>query len=220
MTQVRFIGDIHGKWGGYKKIIKSAPAAVSLQLGDFGVGFYKPYSDPLELLGQNPPHSAMAKGSHYFIRGNHDNPSVCATHPFWVKDGTYAPLKGVEGVVFCVGGATSIDAVYRTTGYTWWEDEELSYAQWMGVISDYEVLKPNIVATHDLPESACAAVMRNLYAYPNHSRTRQALDNLLDIHKPAVWVHGHWHVSYRQVYRGVEFIGVGEGHHLDLECSA
>lgn len=221
MTTVRFIGDVHGKWDRYKKLIKHSPQGTSLQLGDFGVGFYKPYSDPLELMGQNPPYSTMAKGSNYFIRGNHDNPFVCANHSFWVKDGAYAPLKDAEGEVFCVGGAASIDVVYRTKDYTWWEEEELSYAQFMDVISAYETLKPDIVATHDLPESACQVIMGmgglKKYTHPETSRTRQALDNLLDMHKPAVWLHGHWHVSYRKVYRGVEFIGVGECEHIDLE---
>lgn len=219
MTLVRFIGDVHGKWKRYRKVIKSSQG-VSLQLGDFGVGFYEPYSDPPMAIGGNPPHSSMEKGSHFFLRGNHDNPYICANHPFWVRDGEYAPLRGFEKQVWCVGGATSIDSCYRTPDYTWWEEEELSYAQWMGVMDKYEVEKPSIVATHDLPESAAQFIMGThglkQYSYRDNSRTRQALDNLLDMHKPAVWLHGHWHVTHRTMYKGVEFIGLAECDYLDL----
>jgi predicted phosphodiesterase len=218
MTTVRFIGDTHGHWKRYKKLIKAAPEGVSLQLGDFGVGFYEPYSEPPRLIGGSAPYDTMAAGSHYFIRGNHDNPAICAKHPFWVPDGTYAP-NAPE--VFCVGGASSIDQAYRVPGYTWWEDEELSYGEWLKVMDVWEAEKPDIVATHELPESACQIIMGmsglRQYTYPETSRTRQALDNLLDIHRPSVLIHGHWHVSYRKVIKGTEFIGLGECAHLDLE---
>jgi predicted phosphodiesterase len=214
MTIVRFIGDVHGAMKKYKKIIKSAPENVSLQLGDFGVGFYRPYTDIR--MGQNPPYDYMAAGKHYFIRGNHDNPGVCAKHPFWVKDGTYAP--NVPDV-FCIGGATSIDREYRTEGYTWWEGEELSYGEWLRVMDTWEKEKPDIVATHDVPDEVVRAVVapRAGYTHFYKSRTCQALQSLFDIHRPAICLHGHHHISYRQVYKGTEFIGVGECDYIDLE---
>jgi predicted phosphodiesterase len=219
MTLVRFIGDTHGKWKRYKKLIKSAPEGVSLQLGDFGVGFYEPYSEPPRLIGGAPPYDTMASGSHYFIRGNHDNPGVCAKHPFWVRDGMYADLMGAEGQVFCIGGATSIDREWRAPGYTWWEDEELSYKNWNIILDLYEQAKPDIVATHDVPERVVRAIIapRARYTHFYKSMTCQALDNLFEIHRPAVYLHGHHHISYRQVYRGTEFIGLGELDYIDLE---
>lgn len=219
MTIVRFIGDTHGKWARYKKLIKKAPDGVSLQLGDFGVGFYEPYSEPPRLIGGSPPHSHMASGSHLFIRGNHDNPGVCSKHPFWVRDGTYADLKGAEGQVFCIGGATSIDREWRAPGYTWWEDEELSYKNWNMVLDLYEQAKPDIVVTHEVPDCVVRRVIapRARYTHFYKSRTCQALDNLFEIHRPAVWLHGHHHITYREVYRTTEFIGLGECAYIDLE---
>lgn len=216
MTLVRFIGDTHGGWKKYKKLIKSSPEAVSLQLGDFGIGFYHPYTT--KLMGGNPPHDSMARGCHLFIRGNHDNPGHCATHPSWVPDGTYAPLKGAEGEVFCIGGATSIDQEYRVPGYTWWEGEELGYGEWLRVMDVWEKEKPDILATHDVPEEVVVAIIAPKAGYGRlyPSRTCQALQNLFEIHRPAICLHGHHHISYRQVYKGTEFIGVGERDYIDL----
>ena len=214
MTLIRFIGDIHGSMKKYKKLIKSSPEGISLQLGDFGVGFYYPYTT--KLMGQNPPFDTMARGSHYFIRGNHDNQTVCKQHKFWVEDGTYAP-NAPE--VFCIGGATSIDREYRSEGYTWWEDEELSYREWLRIMDIYERVRPDIVATHDAPEDVVKGVIGPMANYLTNypSRNSSALQNLFEIHRPAVWLHGHHHISYRKVYRGVEFIGVGACEYIDLE---
>jgi calcineurin-like phosphoesterase family protein len=105
---IRFIGDVHGHWHRYKKRIKDVE--TSIQVGDFGVGFYTPYTD--KLVGGNPPYDHMCKGNHRFIRGNHDNPSFCKKHPFWIPDGTM-----IHDKIFCVGGAASIDRHHRTEGY-------------------------------------------------------------------------------------------------------
>jgi len=64
---IRFIGDVHGKYRPYKRAIAGVPR--SIQVGDMGVGFRRTsparYGDP----SANPPHYAMARGDHRFIRG-------------------------------------------------------------------------------------------------------------------------------------------------------
>lgn len=209
--KITFIGDVHGKWGPYRKLIKDKER--SLQVGDFGVGFINPVT-----LKQyaNPPYTQMAKGEHFFIRGNHDNPSVCARHPFWIRDGSIAFGRND---IFCIGGALSIDSHARTEGYDWWPDEELSYKELCAIMDSYEKAKPKVVVTHDCPESIIAKVCysKGMYMSPLKSRTARCLDNLLDIHKPDVWVHGHWHMDYHTVIGGVEFIGLGELTALELD---
>lgn len=72
MKSIRFIGDVHGNWKRYKKIINDCD--TSIQVGDFGVGFI---SKITEQVHSNPPYDHMKRGDHRFIRGNHDNPNVC-----------------------------------------------------------------------------------------------------------------------------------------------
>lgn len=209
--QIRFIGDVHCHWDKYKKLIKGCDR--SLQVGDFGVGFInsvteKPYS--------SPPHDHMSKGEHFFIRGNHDNPSACKRHPFWVKDG--GSVFGRDDI-FCVGGAFSIDKNRRTENYDWWHDEELIYGQLCNIMDTYELVKPKIVVSHECPDSVISRVCqeKGIHKYDIPSVTRRCFDNMLEIHKPDLWIHGHWHISAHTVYQGVEFIALGELDYVDLD---
>jgi calcineurin-like phosphoesterase family protein len=205
---IRFIGDVHGKWTQYKKLIKDVPR--SIQVGDFGIGFYNPRTETYS----RPPHDAMAKGDHKFIRGNHDNPSQCHTHPYWLADGSL-----IDDKIFCIGGALSIDKHLRTEGWDWWADEELCYSEFLKLIQTYEEAKPRVVVSHECPDTVMSHVLssKGKYKYDIPSITRQFFDNLMHVHKPDLWIHGHWHLSHHTIYDGVEFIGLGELSYVDLE---
>lgn len=209
--KIRFIGDVHGKFTRYKKLIKECDR--SLQVGDFGVGFYNRTTDRSCI---NPPFDAMSKGQHYFIRGNHDNPGVCKRHKFWVKDGGSA--FGRDDI-FCVGGAVSIDKDRRLEGYEWWPDEELSYNELCRIMDIYELVKPAVVVSHECPETVVSHLVhsRGLFKLDIPCTTRKCFDNMLEIHKPDVWIHGHWHFDHHTVFDGVEYIGLGELSHVDLD---
>jgi hypothetical protein len=210
MTSLRFIGDVHGKWTRYSKLIEDCPR--SLQVGDFGVGFHSRRGHPVT----NSPNDLMSKGEHRFIRGNHDNPGFCRTHPFWVPDGETS-----HGKVFCVGGAVSIDKDYRTEGIDWWPDEELSYGELCQVLDRYEAEKPSVVVSHEAPDCLVDRICRagGFRKLDVSSATRKMFDNMLDIHKPDLWIHGHWHVDHHTVLSGVEFIGLGELSFVDIDLS-
>ena len=208
---IRFIGDVHGKFTRYRKLIRGVDN--SIQVGDFGVGFRNTTTD--KECG-NPPFDAMAKGQHLFIRGNHDNPSACKRHPFWIRDGGSA--FGRDDI-FCVGGASSIDKHRRVENYDWWHDEELSYGQLCNVMDIYEIVKPRIVVSHECPESVICRITheRGIVKYDYPCTTRKCFDNMLEIHKPDLWVHGHWHLSSHIVHKGVEIISLGELEYVDLD---
>jgi hypothetical protein len=40
---------------------------------------------------------------------------------------------------------------------------------------------------------------------------------MLEIHKPDLWIHGHWHWNYWMIHQGVQFIGLGELSYVDLD---
>src|SRR5687767_13552182 len=105
---IRFIGDVHGKFEQYKRLIKDT--TNSIQVGDMGVGFLKTSGPRVGEETGNPPHYAMVRGNHRFIRGNHDSPAACSRHSQFIKDGT------VEGNMMFVGGALSVDKHLRQEG--------------------------------------------------------------------------------------------------------
>lgn len=204
---MRFIGDVHGKYRRYRELIRDIPA--SIQVGDMGVGFRDPRTWD---YSANPPFDAMSEGEHFFIRGNHDNPHVCRQQKFWIPDGTF------HKDVFCVGGGLSIDRHMRTEGFTWWPEEELSMKEFYFVTDMFVKSKPEIVVTHDCPESIADALCKynNWTKFNDPSITRQALQSMFEQHQPKVWIFGHWHMSFDQVIEGTRFICLNELEVIDL----
>ena len=210
--KVRLIGDVHGKFKSYEKLIKDVP--VSLQLGDMGVGFKGLRGGEIVNLS-NPPYDSISKGNHRFIRGNHDNPEVCKKQDYWIPDGSC--FKGM----FCLGGAVSIDKAWRTEGLDWWPDEEASYEELQDYIDKYELIKPDIVCTHDCPESIAGELMMvfNRTKIDDGSRTRQALERMLYIHQPKEWYFGHWHTSIQFKSGNTIFQCLNELEYKDIEIN-
>lgn len=187
---MRYIGDVHGKMNGYLKAIENAPA--SIQVGDFGYGFVE---------------IPVLPSGHRQIRGNHDNPALCLESPSWIPDMT------VEGDTFFMGGAFSLDWALRKVGIDLWNDEELSYTEMMKAIDIYETARPSIMVTHDCPDEAADIIFRR---YGNGSRTSAALQAMFEVHKPDLWIFGHWHESQRKIIKGTEFICLAELETIDL----
>jgi hypothetical protein len=135
---IRFIGDTHANFRLYRAIA-TAPVETddwtnkifipSIQVGDFGMGF-------------NPAPPTLAP-EHRFIRGNHDNPQLCAEHPNWIADGSIEDLPSGAKMML-IGGALSVDREMRVEGITWWRDEELSQAALNRFCEVYGDVKPTV----------------------------------------------------------------------------
>jgi predicted phosphohydrolase len=204
------IGDIHGLWHDYREIIKTLKPKVSLQLGDFGIGFP---NNPKTLSMKDIP------GNHLYLRGNHDNPFHCRLDSNYIGD--YGIYKGdfIDGrfdKLFYLSGAWSIDQNWRVTvgpKRTWWEDEQLSQKELSDMINLYEKEKPDIVCSHDCP----TIILKEFY--PDRvipTRTAQAMDSMLDIHTPSYWFFGHHHKSWRKTINGCTFVCLNELEYLDI----
>ena len=217
--KIGFIGDVHGVWEAYERsvaVAKANGAELTLQVGDFGVGFgsaggqnpTRSFLSPHELNCRYGPYyrpyqDETTPRTDFFIRGNHDNPAVCKMNPLWVPDGS------VWNNVFCVGGALSIDASMRTLGWDFWEDEELSYQELDNIINTYAVVRPDYVVSHDCPESVAQSSYHFYDKNRFPSRTREALQAMFEIHQPKLWAYGHWHISRHMVYNNTHFVGLG-----------
>lgn len=196
------IGDVHGKWEQYANLLEMHQPERSVQLGDFGVGFFREDEGRRHAVAQ-----AMTEfgGDNRYIRGNHDNPASCQDDPFWIKDATFESDTGI----FYLGGALSIDRDYRTPGLDWWDDEELSMDELYAAIDLYEKSKPRVVLSHECPEDIVGYMMP-WYQQEFSSRTRQALGSMWSIHQPELWVFGHWHSSVTATFEGCQFTCLNE----------
>jgi hypothetical protein len=78
-------------------------------------------------------------------------------------------------------------------------------------------MKPQIVVTHECPESVSKSL------FPNHdmrrSATGNALDTMFQLHKPRLWVFGHWHTNIRRVILGTMFVCVANNDAVDIDIS-
>ena len=212
---MRVIGDIHGKIEPYLDIVHGNHD-LSIQVGDFGMGFLYPYNagrvEELHSLGYDK-----------FIRGNHDDPALCREAPGWIEDGHYDEKRDM----MCIGGAWSIDHDYRKrmmaagAATCWWEDEELTLPELVRIHAEYVYRKPSIVITHDAPQSISTRFffgegkpcgLTNQYT----TRTAQALDAMFRDHQPDIWLFGHWHHSHREKVNGTEFVCLAELEWIDI----
>ncbi len=207
---IKIIGDIHGKTGDYKRLVRSMPDGQrSIQIGDMGVGFRDVVVHDMSQ-------------DHKWFRGNHDCPEKCRKHPNYLGD--YGYLS--EDRLFWLAGAFSIDRMYRQIGVSWWQDEELSYEKLWAAIKLYEEVKPEFIISHEAPTAAAILTLTSLGLVGNYfeakkscatSRTAEALQTMFDFHKPKEWVFGHYHVSKTFDLLGTKFTCVPELGVYDLE---
>lgn len=186
------IGDVHGKHKEYLEIINTlSESDESIQLGDFGFDY----------------DCIVGKPQHKILGGNHDNYDKL---PFIHNDlGNFGQYKNI----FYVRGAQSIDKQYRIPYHSWWPTEELSYKQLDEAITLYSKLKPEIVISHTCPKS----IIPYLGGKADWgSVTEIALEQMLSIHQPLLWVFGHFHVSRNFEYERTRFICLNELETLEL----
>lgn len=179
------MGDLHAEFPQYRNIVNNTDLPT-IQVGDFGLGF----GTPPEL---NPKDR--------FIRGNHDSPLHCRDNANWIPDGHVEELCGLK--TYFIGGAYSVDKDWRTPYKNWWPDEELSYKELQDEIDRYIEIKPDLVISHDCPESVGHYIIQKhamlLGADSGHkiqSRTCHALQEMWLNHPPKIWVFGHWHLNF------------------------
>lgn len=205
------IGDIHGKYEQYYSIASQEKS--SIQLGDFG------FEEAWTKLG----YSNLNPELHKVGPGNHDPHNIIENHPFFL--GRYGQ-KIVDNIdFFWIGGALSIDMVYRVGAWmngaarTWYSNEQLNYHEMMACQTQYTLIRPRILLSH-----ACPAHIIDLLGgnkKPNimhqygwganyHDMTSQFLDFLYTLHTPEIHIFGHHHVSFHEVINGTEFICLPE----------
>lgn len=175
------IGDIHGMISEYYLPIISKLENPSIQVGDVGHGMYD------IRLPEVPK-------QHRFIRGNHDNPELCAKHPNYL--GNFGYIK--EWDLFYVSGAPTPPWALGNflLGISWWPEEELEMEDCNAALRLYEEVRPRIVVSHTCPQIAHIRIM-NIKRHATHgvNKTAALLQAMFESHAPSMWYFGHYHES-------------------------
>lgn len=190
MNKLTIIGDVHGYYERYHKIISQKERhPYTVQLGDFGFNY-----DTLKNV--DPEH-------HVFIGGNHDNYDKVLSVPNYLGDfGHMINFNGID--FFYYRGAWSIDRNYRIIGINWWENEQNTMETFEKAKKLYSDIRPDTVMTHDCPLFIVPDLLPvGSKVYEN--LTSWALQELFNIHKPKYWFFGHYHTSWNKNIDGTEF---------------
>lgn len=219
-------GDIHGE---FNDIINKICCrfeitnALVIIAGDCGFGFNKPnYYD--NVWNKNKKRLEDANVFILFVRGNHDNPHYFndeyIKYPRFMTVPDYSVISCLDKQILCVGGAISIDRMYRLqTGKdnVYWSDEPPVYnEEKMNIItSDFNITN---VITHTAP-AFCEKIDKNgLYDFavgdPNLledcMKERQVMNNIYEKLKSdnqhlESWFYGHFHSHWCDTIDGVKF---------------
>lgn len=188
-NSITILADVHGKYRRMHEIIREKDKhEYIVQIGDLGFDF--------STLDNVDPNKFK------IVSGNHDNMDKIIHIPHYLGDYGYTELNGIH--FFWYRGAYSIDRQYRTIGIDYWSDEQNNIETFMKARELYTEVKPDIVLTHDCPESI------NYHLLPPGANRYQnmtgwALDELFNIHQPKMWRFGHYHKSWRMTIKGTDF---------------
>lgn len=193
-NKITILSDVHGKYRRMHEIIREKDKhEYIVQIGDLGFDF--------STLDNVDPNKFKIVG------GNHDNYDKIIHIPHYLGDYGYTELNSIN--FFWYRGAYSIDRQYRTIGIDYWSDEENNIETFMKARELYREVKPDIVLTHDCPETIVYQMLEpNQRIYQNI--TNWALQELFNIHQPKRWFFGHHHQSRTIQYGDTKFVCLNE----------
>lgn len=210
IRMLRIIGDLHGKHDQYLHVIHNAK--YSVQLGDCGFN-YKVLEDEVD-----PDH-------HKFLKGNHDNHDAYPIH--CLPEFGYTNFGGLD--FFHVQGGFSINwKVLQLTDLidgtkSWWENEQLSYDKLVAAYEMYKLIKPDLVLTHEAPRSIVQyfsntgpLIKFGFDPEKFSTNTSEALQAMLEYHRPRRWFFGHYHVTRTKAIDGTVFQCLDELNYMDI----
>lgn len=223
------VGDCHGDDSFVAtacRVAKKYDIGTVMQVGDFGIWDHHPSG--VKFLDQLDDNAARRGVRWIFLPGNHENYDRLEEYSsrsdhvgsqFRTKENFVAIRENVlytqkvnlwewEGQTFkAVGGAVSIDKMYRKPGTSWWHQEQLTEAELEYAINLGEA---DFLFTHDCP--TYAPFGGRLKPDLDSVAHRQKIDKVVDATNAKVHFHGHMHSFYDyQNYAGGKIWG--------LECN-
>lgn len=215
---LRIIGDVHGSYNIPDYLKRARKAPYSLQLGDLAGYSY------VFLKDLNPDHHKVIAGNHDIYRK--DDPYYFRKVPNFLSDfGTWEVPN--FGEIFYVRGGYSLNKEFKEAKGLWSIEEECTIAQLNEAIQLYDNIRPKFVASHECPlrlvQYVSDPMIVHSFGYSQSiikTKTNQALDAMFNIHKPDIWVFGHYHTYFSRRIEGTHFICLNEmpekGHFIDF----
>lgn len=146
-----------------------------------------------------------------WIDGNHENFNMINEYPveYWnggkvhkISDSIIHLMRGqvfdIEGkLIFTMGGAISIDKMYRKENISWWSEEnpnEKELQEGLDILKLYNN-KVNYIITHDCSERMMYEMYSDNQIYRYSHRLNEYFDLLENTIEYDYWFFGHHHVD-------------------------
>ena len=235
-------GDIHGDIAAlvFKCCVQYGMTdTLIIVAGDCGFGFQK--SGYYENL-YNRCRDKLSKSNNWllFIRGNHDNPAYFNSQPIkhqrWMTLQDYSIVKACNRTILCVGGATSIDRIFRMMSKQYHlptpDDPLMPNVYWPNELPSFNKSRletidnqfaVDTVITHTSPSFCELSSHFGLEDWAMHDKDlmddvkyeRQVMDDIYHFlytknHPLRYWYYGHFHESWHAQIDDVMF------HMLDI----
>jgi len=147
-----------------------------------------------------------------FIAGNHENYDALNTYPIedWhggqvhrIREHVFHLMNGhifeiADRSFFVMGGATSVDKMFRTEHETWWSDEEPSEEVFQMALDHLASHKHQVdfIISHTVPERVRRGAFKPMKDFLMYeSRVEQFLDVILSEITYQKWYAGHIHID-------------------------
>jgi len=171
-------------------------------LGDFGFIWDNSRSDKYWLDWLNDRNFTTL-----FIDGNHENFDLlnsfevstwCGGKVHKIRDSVIHLMRGqvfcIDGnKIFTMGGATSVDKMFRKKGLSWWEEEIPSHEEMSEGLKNLELndWKVDYVFTH----TTSNMVMKSMNLFKESNVLNDYFDMLQDKLQYKHWYSGHFHLN-------------------------
>ncbi|MCR5462580.1 MAG: metallophosphoesterase [bacterium] len=142
----------------------------------------------------------------FFIDGNHENYDLLNNYPIEYKNNSkchklneyiYHIIRGeiliINNLSFlCIGGATSIDRIFRVEGKSWWIDEHITDSDINNAINNLK--KYDYKVDYVLSHCAPSKVVINILGFDSDDDTDKLakIDYYAEYKK---WFFGHYHLD-------------------------
>jgi Icc-related predicted phosphoesterase len=193
--KINFLGDVHARY-----ITDFRPNTI--QLGDFHLHGYELFYDKFGMKRR-----LDFPFPFYFVEGNHDNyPKLRIEDSQFqemVPNLFHIPRGFISGKVLFIGGADSTDKNNRIEGYEWYPEERITYGQINRILNQNK--KIEVVVSHDAPQVYVKRVFGDIGFIDSSAII---LNNILEILKPQLWIHAHFHQSKDTTFKDCRFISV------------
>lgn len=200
-------GDLHGEYRD-NRFPKMTESDYGIICGDFGVIWGDDHDDiGLDYLSEN------TKGILLVVDGNHECFPKIYDYPVveWngglvhrIRPNILHLMRGcvftVEGKkLFVMGGATSIDKMWRVEGYSWWPEEIPTEEEFQRGRDNLDACswKVDYVFSHAAPNNIHDKILDHIQVYrKKHDTVTDYLQEIDDRLEYTHWYCGHYHDDY------------------------